>query len=74
MIINSVHRIVSQCHFITAQFFVHGRRSGVVALQNAMFPDRWLCIRDGKVTVVNNNTHTHTQLATEPVYIRSLLC
>ena len=38
---------------VTAQFFVHGRRSGVVALQNAMFPDKWLCLRDGKVTVVN---------------------
>ena len=44
--------IITQCVVITAQFFVHGRRLGVVALQNAMFPDKWLSMHDGKVTVV----------------------
>ena len=43
---------VTYCVVIAAQFFVHGRRLGVVALQNAMFPDKWLSIHDGKVTVV----------------------
>ena len=39
---------------IVAQFFVHGHqhKSGVVTLQNAMFPDKYLRISEGKVTVV----------------------
>lgn len=49
-----VNNITINVIAIIAQFFVHGRRSGVVALQNAMFPEKWLSIRDGKVTVVNS--------------------
>ena len=44
--------IITQCVVITAQFFVHDQRLGVVSLQNAMFPDKWLSMYDGKVTVV----------------------
>ena len=58
---------------VTAQFFVHGRRSGVVALQNAMFPDKWLCLRDGKVTVVNTLllycVYIYTQVPRAGMYI-----
>ncbi|XP_065919772.1 uncharacterized protein [Dysidea avara] len=40
-------------HGMKAQFFVHGHqhKSGVVTLQNAMFPDKYLRISEGKVTV-----------------------
>ena len=40
-----------------AQFFVHGHqhKSGVVTLQNAMFPDKYLRISEGKVTVVGTD-------------------
>jgi len=57
-----------------AQFFVHGHqhKSGVVTLQNAMFPDKYLRICEGKVTVVrclftyglysiHTYVYTHTQ-------------
>ena len=44
--------IFIMCSVYVAQFIVHERGHGIVALQNVKNPASWLAIRNGELTTV----------------------